>query len=154
MGFRVSDNPDVGVATTACLGAAVALGVSGISSAYVSEAAERYKELRELERAMLADLSEATHATAARLIPVLIAIVNGLAPLVVSLVIISPLWMTALGVSLPWSPFDATLAVAFAVIFLLGVFLGRVSGHFWLWTGLRAVLIGAVTVMLILVLAP
>jgi predicted membrane protein (TIGR00267 family) len=152
MGFRVTEAADVAVAATACLGAAIALGISGISSAYVSEAAERQKELRDLEQAMMTDLSGATHGAAARLVPVLIAAVNGLAPLAMSLAIIVPLWLDMLGVRLPASPFDASLAVAFVIIFLLGVFLGRVSGHFWLWTGLRALLVGAVTVVLISVI--
>ena len=41
MGFLVSGPASLGVIISACLGAAIALGVSGVSSAYVSEVAER-----------------------------------------------------------------------------------------------------------------
>ena len=50
------------------------------------------------------------------------------------------------------SPERAAIAFAFIAIFLLGVLLGRVGGTFWLWTGLRALLIAAVTGGIILVL--
>jgi predicted membrane protein (TIGR00267 family) len=153
LGFRIAGEPDVGVALTACFAAALALSVSGVSSAFVSEAAERQKELAELERAMMADLSGSAHGTAARLVPVMIAIVNGLAPLAISLIIIAPLWLASIGLRLPWSPYDMSLVTAFAVIFGLGAFLGRMSGLFWFWSALRALLIGAVAVVLILLVA-
>ena len=63
-GFLGSDEVPPRVALGACLGAAVALTVSGISSAYISERAERRKELAELEAAMMADLGRSR--TAAR----------------------------------------------------------------------------------------
>jgi hypothetical protein len=35
------------------------------------------------------------------------------------------------------------------IIFLLGVFLGRVSGIFWLWSGLQSLAVALVTLGLI-----
>jgi len=46
----------------ACLGAAVALGVSGVSSAYISEAAEQTQQLQRLRDAMITDLEASAHA--------------------------------------------------------------------------------------------
>ena len=40
-GFLVSAPVELAVVIGSCLGAAIALGVSGVSSAYISEAAER-----------------------------------------------------------------------------------------------------------------
>jgi predicted membrane protein (TIGR00267 family) len=152
MGFKAGGESDLRLAVGASVGAAIALGISGLTSAYVSESAERQRELRELEVAMAASLADTAHGRASRLVPMFVAVVNGLAPLLISLLIILPLWMASLGLQFPWSPFDATLGVAFAVIFLLGVFLGRVSHRFWLWTGIRAALIAAVTAGLILLI--
>jgi predicted membrane protein (TIGR00267 family) len=56
VGFHVSGEVELAVVINACLGAAVALGVSGVSSAYISEVAEKRRELRELERAMAVEL--------------------------------------------------------------------------------------------------
>ncbi len=57
MGFHVSNNVILSVVITACMGTAIALTVSGISSAYISESAEKRQELRELEDAMIAALA-------------------------------------------------------------------------------------------------
>jgi len=153
MGFRIGGEATPELAVSACLGVAIALGVSGVSSAYISESAERERELRELEQAMAQDLTGTEHALAARLIPLIVALVNGFAPFVISLIVMVPLWLAAWGRSLIWPALDMATALAFVVIFLLGVLLGQVSGRFWLWTGARAVIIGAVTAGLIVLFA-
>jgi hypothetical protein len=85
MGFYVSDRIDLAVVITSCLAAALALGMSGVSSAYISEAAERRRDLAQLEKAMGTSLNESHHAQAARWIPWLVALVNGIAPLLIAL---------------------------------------------------------------------
>ncbi len=149
MGFRVSGSSDLAMVLNACLGAAIALGVSGVSSAYVSEAAERRKALNELEEAMAKDLGGSAHGHAARWVPLLIALVNGAAPLFISLFILSPLWLAQAGIILPWPPLLAALGCAFFAVFLLGVFLGRVSGQHWLHSGLQTLLIALITAGLV-----
>jgi predicted membrane protein (TIGR00267 family) len=149
MGFYISGETKTTVIVNACLGAAVALTVSGLTSAYISEAAERQNSLRQLEQAMVSDLAESAHGKAARLIPALIALVNGLAPLLLSLLVISPLWLADI---IPLSPLPIVISMALVVVFFLGVFLGQVSGLFWLWSGLRTLLIALVTCGIILLL--
>jgi predicted membrane protein (TIGR00267 family) len=153
MGFYTSGNATPRVAIGACLGAAVALGVSGLTSAYISESAERKKELQELEQALVtADLENTDYGKASRLIPLLIAAVNGLAPFLISLLIIAPLWLAQQGIPLPFTPLASSIALAFVIIFLLGVFLGGISGVFWFWMGLRTLVIALITALLILFL--
>jgi len=153
MGFYASHGVAIPVVINACLGAAIALAVSGITSAYVSEAAERQKELKELEQALVYDLEGTAHDWAARLVPVLIAMVNGMAPLLIALVIILPLLLSAAGVALPAGPLELSIALSFAVLFLLGIFLGTVSGRFWLWSGLRTLLVALLTAGIILLVS-
>ena len=93
-GFYVSGTKDLGVAINACLGAAIALFVSGFSSAYLSEKAERKQELQELEQALLVDLEESDYGEASRYLPFLIASVNGLSPLFFSLLILTTLFLS------------------------------------------------------------
>jgi predicted membrane protein (TIGR00267 family) len=150
IGFYSSGGVAIPVAISACLGAAVALAVSGLASAYMSEAAERAKELRELEQALVGDLEATAHARAASLIPLIIAAVNGFAPLLMALLIMLPLWLSEAGVPLPLAPLPCAIAVAFLVLFMLGAFLGTVSGRFWLWSGLRMLVIALLTAGLIL----
>ncbi|WP_456385618.1 hypothetical protein [Desulfolithobacter sp.] len=149
-GFYSSDTVPVSVAISGCLGAAIALFVSGVSSAYLSESAERKKELKELELAVLTDLDESDYGLASRYVPVMVALVNGLSPLLISLIIISPLWFARLGFSLYFPPLVTAIIIALAVIFLLGVFLGQVSRTFWLWSGLRSLAVALLTLMIIL----
>ena len=137
MGFRIGGGVSPQVAIGACLGTAIALGISGLSSTYLSETAERQRALQELENAMIADLSESAHSRAARVLPILISLVSGLSPFLFSVLIMTPLWLASMGLGIPLEPFDAAIAVALLVIFLLGVFLGYISGRFWLWSGLR-----------------
>ncbi|MCF8057007.1 MAG: hypothetical protein K9K37_10260 [Desulfocapsa sp.] len=149
-GFYISKTTDLGVAINACLGAAIALFVSGFSSAYLSETAERKKELQEMEQALLVDLKESDYGEASRYLPLFIALVNGLSPLLFSLFILSPLFLAYYGVEWPYSPFLLAIAIGLFCIFLLGVYLGKISRSFWLWAGLRTVFIAIVMVGIIL----
>jgi predicted membrane protein (TIGR00267 family) len=154
VGFAVSGTADLAVILNVCLGAAIALGVSGVSSAYISEAAEKRSELRALERAMLSDLRDTAYGRGTRVLPLVIALVNGSAPLVMALAIIAPVWAAHAGLALPLAPLHAALAVALVLVFLLGVYLGRISGTFWLWAGLRTLLIAVLTAALVMLVGP
>lgn len=149
LGFALAEptNPDIVI--SACLGAAIALAVSGISSAYISEVAERRKRLRELEQAMIRDLEHSAHGEAARWMPLLVGLVNGLSPLLISLLIMVPLWLAKAGIPLPVSPLLLAIMIALTVVFLLGVFLGRISGISWLHSGLQTIVIAVATLFLV-----
>ncbi len=152
LGFHMSGPVALTVVLGACVGAAVALGVSGVSSAYVSETAERRRALAELEAAMVSDLQQSAHAAAARWVPLLIAAVNGAAPLLISLAILFPVYLAHAGVALPLAPLPLAMAVALTVIFLLGVFLGRIAGRSWLHSGMQTLLVALLTMALIMLL--
>ncbi len=149
MGFYVSENVELTVVITSCLAAALALGMSGTSSAYISEAAERRRNLVQLEEAMVTSLEDSHHAKAVIWIPWLVALVNGIAPLFIALIIMLPLWLGQQGILFGLQPLLAAMVMAFVIVFLLGVFLGRVGGTFWLWSGLQSLAVALVTVGLI-----
>ena len=149
IGFLVSSPADLPVIINVCLGAAIALGMSGLSSAYISEYAERRRAQGKLERAMISDLEHSAHGEAKRWVPLLIALVNGLAPLVISLLILVPLWLSIAGFTLPIPPLYSAILIALLLIFLLGVFLGRIADISWLMSGIQTMLVALVTVALI-----
>lgn len=153
MGFYASGGVSSQLAVSACLGAAIALGASGLSSAYISELAERRKALRELEHAMIARLQDSAHGEAARWVPIMIAVINGLSPLSIALIVMAPLWLDIAGMALPTDPLVVAIMVGFVSVFLLGAFLGTISHAFWVWTGVRAVFIAAATSALIWLLS-
>jgi predicted membrane protein (TIGR00267 family) len=153
IGFLVSAPADASVIINVCLGAAIALGMSGVSSAYVSESVERRLALGKLEDAMISDLQDSAHGQASRWVPLLIALVNGSAPLVISLLILIPLWLASAGVSLPVPPLYVAIFIALLLIFLLGVFLGRIAGISWLRSGIQTLLVAVATALLIYLFA-
>ena len=153
IGFVIGPATSVSVVLSACFGAAIALGVSGVSSAYVSEVAERRRELARLEDAMVHDLHKSAHGEAARWVPMLIALVNGSAPLLISLLILLPLLLAHAGIGLPFSPLYGSVATAFGLLFLLGVFLGHFSGISYLRSGLQTLSIALITATLIYLFA-
>ncbi|NVK43162.1 MAG: hypothetical protein HWE39_18095 [Oceanospirillaceae bacterium] len=152
LGFWVSDPAPLRVVIAACVGAMVALTVSGISSAFISESAERQRDLAALETAMARDLDDSAHGRAARWVPWVVAIANGSAPLLLALLIIAPLWLAETGLPLPLSPLLLSVLVALALMFLLGVYLGRIAGVSVWRSGLRTLLVALVTAGLILLL--
>ena len=154
VGFYLSEDVRLPVVINVCLGVAIALGMSGVSSAYISEAAEKQRELRELEQAMVTDLGQSAHGQAARLLPMFIGFVNGVTPLIISLLILLPLWLAPTVEPFSAFPLESAFAMALIIIFFLGVYLGKVSHTFWLWAGLRTLLIAAATTALIFTLSP
>jgi predicted membrane protein (TIGR00267 family) len=153
-GFYVSGQVVLPVAISVCLGAAIALGMSGLTSAYISEAAERKHELKNLEQAMIADLGESAYGKATRFMPFYIALINGLAPFLIALIIITPLVIGNLHPQILPKPLETAALLAFLITFLLGIFLGRISGHFWLWSGIRTLIIAIITSAMIYVFSP
>ena len=149
-GFHVSGEGNISVIIRACFSAAVALTVSGLTSAYISEAAEKQKDFSDLQEAMVADLSATHHARAAKIVPFLVAAVNGFAPFVFALLIIAPLWFAHHSLLASVNPLVASILVALTIIFLLGVFLGQISGLFWLWSGVRTLLVAILTMLVIM----
>ena len=153
IGFMITATSDMNIIINACLSAAIALGMSGLSSAYVSELAERKRSLAKLENAMIADLSATAYGDAARWVPIWVALVNGLAPLIISLLILLPLWLTSAGLPLPVPPLQAAIVVALLLIFLLGVFLGQIAGISWWRSGMQTLLVAMATAGLIYLFA-
>jgi len=153
IGFVVSTPADIALVINVCLAAAIALGMSGLSSAYVSESAERKHALGKLEEAMSSDLQQSVHGEAARWMPLFIALVNGAAPLIISLLILMPLWLSNAGVALPVPPLYAAIMIALLLTFLLGVFLGRIAGISWFRSGIQTLFVAVLTAILIYLLA-
>lgn len=152
MGFRVNVTASLDIITGACLGAAVALFMSGITSAYISESAEKERELRSLEQSMITSLDRSVHGQAARVMPWLIALVNGLSPLCLALLVMLPLFLAKAQLLGGIPPLDAAIAAALLLTFLLGVFSGRLGERYWLWSGLRTLMIAVTTAITIFVL--
>lgn len=115
------------VILVAGLGACSAMGISGAWGAYLTERAERMRSIQELEKELFASLRGSTIEQASRTAVFLIAMVDGLSPLVTSLLCLSPLLATLLGFMSLTTAVVVSVAVALLILFSLGIFLAKIS---------------------------
>jgi predicted membrane protein (TIGR00267 family) len=145
--IRASEHKNVVIAGMAVI---ISLGVSGVWSAYNSEAAERKKELDDLSESTLYGLEETVISRAQRFATIVLSAVNGLSPAVMAFI---PLLPFILGRNIPieycyWAGFG----LAFLILFGMGIFLGRISRTNLAISGLKMLIAGAVCVGLSLLL--
>lgn len=123
------------------LATCLAMGISGLWGTYMTESAERKRELRELEHAMLRDLGETKQARASRFAAIVVAVIDGLAPLISGMLVVMPFLLTSAWDDVRIS-YVASLGVAFVLLFALGVFLGKVAKENLVRSGLRMIVAG------------
>ncbi|MFX1416511.1 MAG: VIT1/CCC1 transporter family protein [Promethearchaeota archaeon] len=137
----------------AAVGTSVAMAVSGFSGSYLAESAERDREVEEMGRAMLADMSESMYAKATRTTSVVVAVVDGLAPAGAALIIITPLMLVPLNLIDVYTAFYTAIVICMLLLFLLGLFLGRVSRKSMWSYGAKTLLAGIVTAILMYIIS-
>ena len=147
MGSYVGGVREPRIIVSTGLATCMAMGISGFWGAYVTESAERKRELQDLEHAMLRDLGETEQARASRFAAIVVSVIDGLSPLVAGMFVLLPFlfagaWFAA-GTS-----YVAALAMAFLLLFGLGVFLGKVARENALVGGIRMIIAGLVCVAL------
>ena len=79
------------------LAATFAMGISGVSGAYMTEKAERTRELKELESALLVRLNDTRHEAASRFAYFFKAFVDGLSPMLGAIAVLSPIILNNAG---------------------------------------------------------
>jgi predicted membrane protein (TIGR00267 family) len=135
----------IGIATS------VSIGISGLWGAYLAESAERGRELAELEKISLTDLSNTKIGRAARVAVIVVSLVDGLSPLFSSLVVLIPFFLAPLIAGMGGDIlfcYVLSLVVALIGLFGLGMFLGRISGRSLVGYGMRTVVAGIVAIVL------
>ena len=141
---------DPGSLVVVILSASLSLGVSGFYGSYLSERAERTRDLRELEGTMLSRLEETDIGAAAKYAAIASASVAGFASAIGGVIMCLPLLMqSVLGVD---GSFYAAWGVAVVELVFLGLFLGRVSRGGLLVSSVKFVLAGGVAFGLSLLL--
>lgn len=127
------------------LGACLAMGISGMTGAYFTERAERERELKNLEKAMLKDLSGSIQDAASRMIPILTALVDGISPALTGSITLLPFFF-GLNIEIAY-----VLGIIFnlGTLFMLGIYLGRVSKQNKLLNGIKMLLVGLITALIL-----
>jgi predicted membrane protein (TIGR00267 family) len=147
MGNYLAGVRDAGIVIHTGIATSIAMGVSGFWGAYLTEAAERRRDLVELERILLTDLGQTKIGRASRVAVIIVTLVDGLAPVLAALIVLAPLFAARLVGNVLVS-YALSLAVALLGLFGLGAFLGRISGRNLLGYGLRTVVAGLVAIAL------
>lgn len=145
-----STSDDVRVLVITVLATALAMGISGIWGAYLAERAERKRELQQLERSMMTDLSDSVIARATRFAVILSAVVDGISPALAAVVGILPFFFGLAGGDFVVL-FYISIGMNLGILFLLGMFLGRVSKENVLIMGIKVILAGVVVTVILFI---
>ncbi len=148
VGAYVSGSQNVKIILHAGLGASIAMGMSGMTGAYLTEKAERERELKELEDAMLLDLDDTVYGKATRFASVFSALVDGLSPALAAVIILAPFIFVGQGMGFN-NAFITSMVVTVFTLFGLGAYLGRISGESIPRYGTQMVVVGLVTATVI-----
>lgn len=152
MAHRVITLDSLKVIIGAGIGGSFAMGVSGFFGAYMTERAERLRELKRLEVAMLKSLENSIYAKAYRFAIVLAAVIDSLAPMLSAFISLIPLILAYIGIIPTTYAAIASIALIFAMLFLLGVFLGKVSKENMIFSGIKMLFAGLITAIISLIL--
>jgi predicted membrane protein (TIGR00267 family) len=151
MGNFTAGIRDARIVVSTGLATCIAIGISGLWGAYLTESAERKRELDELEAQTLSDLGETSLGMASRMAVVVVAIVDGLAPFLAALFVLLPFFVPDLFPSLEWV-YGVALGMAMVALFALGGFLGYISRQNMVLYGLRTLVAGVVSIGISLLL--
>lgn len=142
-GFYFSDILDSKALIAAGIGAGVAMCISGMSGAYLSESAERVKDLKSIERSMLNTMSDTLLGKATKVVPLFTAVIDGISPLISAIIVIFPFFFTH--TIAEKTAFFISLSIAGLLLFILGAFMGKFSKENMFIYGIKTLLVGVVT---------
>ena len=129
----------IGIATS------IAMGISGLWGAYLTETAERQRELLELEKVSLIDQSDTSIGRASRFAVIIVSIVDGLAPALAALIVLIPLFLDSV-IQNPVLSYALAGGTALVSLFVLGLFLGKISEANKISFGLKTLMAGLVAI--------
>jgi predicted membrane protein (TIGR00267 family) len=148
MGSWIAGVTRAEIIVSAGLGACLAMGVSGLFGAYMTEKAERKRQLKTLESAMLTDLKNSIHNEASDFVSIYAAIVDGASPALTAIVSLIPFILAISGILAIFDAYITSFSVTLATLFCLGLYLGRIAKENILLYGLQTVAAGVFIVVI------
>jgi predicted membrane protein (TIGR00267 family) len=140
------------IIVTAGLAACLAMGVSGLFGAYMTEKAERKRRLKTLEAAMLTDLSDSILSDASDFVSVYAAFIDGASPMLTAVISLIPFILTLTGTFVIWDAYIVSCILTLATLFSLGLYLGRIAKENILLYGVQTVAAGLLIVVIVFLL--
>lgn len=126
------------------LGVIVSTGVSGIWGGYMAERAEKKKARRELEKHLMKNLSKTKIEREMKKIAWFMGLANGLSSTIVSVIAIIPFFLATANIISVLTAFVFSFILIFAMIFLLGVFIGKIARESILFHGSAMIAVGII----------
>jgi len=126
------------------IGAAIALCISGVWGAYIAELAELKRSMKKLEQHMLRKLDNTHLMKKEKVMAYTIAIVNGLVPLFIASILITPFFFVKTGVLTTMRAYYWSFGAVMIALFSLGVFAGKTSKENIYKHGTKMLLAGVV----------
>ncbi len=140
------------IIVTAGLAACLAMGVSGLFGAFMTERAERKRHLKTLEAAMLTDLTNSIQSDASDFVSVYAAVIDGGSPMLTAVISLIPFILTLTGIVVIWDAYIISLILTLATLFSLGLYLGRIAKENILLYGVETVAAGLLIIAVVFIL--
>jgi len=140
------------IIVTAGLGACLAMGMSGLFGAYLTERAERKRSLKSLEEAMITDLHDSVLNDASDFVSIYAAVVDGGSPMLTAIFSLIPFILTWIGILVIWDAYIISFGLTLTVLFSLGLYLGRIAKENALLYGLQTLSMGILAVVIAILL--
>lgn len=151
MGNLAAGIGEARIVLTTGLTTAVAMGISGLWGAYLTESAERKRELNELSRQTLTDLNHSRLGRASRAAVYIVAVVDAASPLGAAILVLLPFFLAGWLPTILWA-YVMSLGCALLTLFGLGLFLGHISDENRAYFGFKTVLAGLIAIAFSLLL--
>jgi predicted membrane protein (TIGR00267 family) len=136
---------DLSIPIRTGIATSIAMGISGLWGAYLTESAERQRELTELEKISLIDQKDTSIGRASRFAVIIVSIVDGIAPALAALIVLIPLFLERI-IGNPVLSYALAGGTALLSLFGLGLFLGKVSEKSLIGYGIKTLLAGLVAI--------
>jgi predicted membrane protein (TIGR00267 family) len=140
------------IIVTAGLGACLAMGISGVSGAYMTERAERKRDLKDLETAMMVNLKDSVITDATTFVSFYAALVDGGSPILTALISLSPFFLVVHNLLPIQNAYMSSLVITLVTLFMLGIYLGKIAKENALLYGIQTLIAGLATVAIALML--
>ena len=132
------------------LSACLAMGVSGSFGRYFSERAESKRTVKQIEDYMFTDLSGSSIERESQRKVLLISLVDGLSPALAAVIPLAPFFLVQAALMVLTTGVIASFILVFLVLFVLGLFLGRISDENMILHGFMVVGVGFIISLIIL----
>lgn len=101
---------------------------------------------------MLTELKNSVVGRASRFASLWAGIIDGVSPAVAAIACLAPFFLSSFGVFSIDFAIQLSIAIALTVMFLLSVFLGKISGRSMLFHGAKTLLVGLILTLVFLAL--